>query len=330
MAVTQISIIIPVIAALAMAALGYALLGRKIDTHDRTVRRVSAVAGGQRARRSKAIATDNTAQRRKQVSDTLKELEAKQAQARPKLSLRARLEGAGLAFTPKQFYIGSAAFGVGVALVVLIFGYGFLIAGLAGFAAGLGFPRWVLSFLTKRRKNTFIFEFSNALEVIVRGVKSGLPINECLKIIANESPAPVGPEFAEVVDSQRMGVPLDQALVRLYARMPVPEVNFFMIVLTIQQKTGGNLAETLGNLARVLRDRKKMRAKIQAMSSEAKASAMIIGSLPVAVTGILYLTSPTYLDPLFHEQLGNIMLIGGGLWMLGGILIMRKMINFNI
>lgn len=328
MAITQITIIIPIIAALAMAAFGYALLGRKIDTHDRTVRRVSAVSGSQRAKR-KVVTSDSTAARRKQVADTLKELEAKQAQARPKLSLRARLEGAGLDFTAKQFYIGSAVLGVVVALASIVFGYGYIVGLPAGFAAALGLPRWILSFLTKRRQKAFIFEFSNALDVIVRGVKSGLPVNECLKIIATESPSPVGPEFAELVDAQRMGVPLDQGLQKLYERMPVAEVNFFMIVLTIQQKTGGNLAETLGNLARVLRDRKKMRAKIQSMSSEAKASAMIIGSLPIAVTIILNLASPTYLDPLFNERAGNVMLIGGGLWMLTGIFIMQKMIKFD-
>ena len=328
MAISQVSIIIPIIAALAMAALGYALLGRKIDIHDRTVRRFSSVSGGQRVKR-KMVVADSTAARRKQVAETLKELEAKQAQARPKLSLRARLEGAGLNFTPKQFYIGSAVLGVVVALLIIVFGYGYIAGLLAGFASGLGLPRWILSFLIKRRQNAFIQEFSNALDIIVRGVKSGLPINECLKIIATESQPPVGPEFAVVVDGQRMGVPLDQSLQKLFERMPVSEVNFFMIVLTIQQKTGGNLAETLGNLARVLRERKKMRAKIQAMSSEAKASAMIIGSLPIAVTLILHLASPTYLDPLFDERLGNMMLIGGALWMLTGVFIMQKMIKFN-
>jgi tight adherence protein B len=328
MGLAQVSIIIPIIAALAMAALGYALLGRNIDTHDRQVRRVSAVSGSQRTKRKAAIA-DSSVQRRKQVADTLKELEAKQAQARPKISLRARIEGAGLKFTPKKFYIGSAAFGVVVALLIVLTGNNWILALLAGFAAGLGAPRWALSFLTKRRQKAFILEFSNALEIIVRGVKSGLPVNECLKIIATESPAPVGPEFAEVVDGLRLGVPLDQGLQKLYERMPVAEVNFFMIVLTIQQKTGGNLAETLGNLARVLRDRKKMRAKIQAMSSEAKASAMIIGSLPIAVALILHLTQPTYLAPLFDERMGNVMLIGGALWMLTGVFIMNKMIKFD-
>jgi tight adherence protein B len=208
-------------------------------------------------------------------------------------------------------------------------GYGYPLALLGGFASAFGIPRWALSFLTKRRQSAFTREFSNALDIIVRGVKSGLPVNECLKIIATESPEPVGPEFAEVVDGQRMGVPLDQALMRLYERMPVAEVNFFMIVLTIQQKTGGNLAETLSNLARVLRDRKKMRGKIQAMSSEAKASAAIIGSLPIVVGAILQVTSPSYLDPMFEERLGNAMLIGAGLWMLTGVFVMRKMIRFD-
>jgi tight adherence protein B len=157
-----------------------------------------------------------------------------------------------------------------------------------------------------------------------------LPVTDALKVIARETPAPVGPEFSEVVEGQRVGITIDQGLARMYERMPLQEVNFLAIVMAIQAKTGGNLAEALGNLSKVLRDRKKMKQKIQSVSQEAKASAMIIGALPFVIAGGMMILNPTYLLPLFETKLGNIMLIGSGLWMGMGALVMRKMISFDI
>src|SRR5262249_25244353 len=154
-----------------------------------------------------------------------------------------------------------------------------LVTVLGSFAMGLGLPRWVLGFLTARRRKKFTQEFANAIDVIVRSVKSGLPTNEALKIVARESPNPVGSEFNTLVESLKVGVTLDQGLKRMYDSMPTPEVGFFSIVMAIQSKSGGNLSEALGNLSGVLRDRKRLEGKIKAMSSEAKASAGIIGSL---------------------------------------------------
>jgi tight adherence protein B len=328
---TTLTLAISLMVAVAIAGTGYAFLGRRIDSHDRSSKRLETVARVPRERQSrKSAGADPLAQRRRAVQDTLKELEEKQKNAKPKLSLRTRLEGAGLKLTPRGFYIASAVTGAGIALGALIIAKNPLIAGLALLAGSLGLPNWTLGFLRARRQKAFVREFANGLEVIVRGVKSGLPVNECLKMIAAESPPPLGPEFVEVVEQQRMGVPLDQALVKLYERMPIPEINFFMIVLTIQSKTGGNLSEALGNLARVLRERKKLRMKIQAMSSEAKASAMIIGALPMVVMAGMGFTSPAYIAILFHERLGNVMLIGGALWMMTGVIVMAKMINFKI
>ncbi len=327
----HVTILISLMAALAMAAAAYGFLGRKIAAHDRVTKRVAAVAKPISARVQKgAKANDPASQRRRNVQDTLKDQEAKQkTAARKKVPLRARLEGAGLTMKPKAFYIGSAVFGLGVALLMMLGHQIPAIAVAAGFAAGFGVPRWVLGFLIKRRRKAFVGEFANALDVIVRGVKTGLPVGECLKIISVESPAPVGPEFADVVDAQRMGIPLDQALMRMYERMPVPEVNFFIIVLTIQQKTGGNLAEALGNLARVLRDRKKLIQKIASVSAEAKASAMIIGSLPFVIGALMFAINSEYMSHLFDEKLGHAMMIGGGVWMSIGALIMKKMMNFE-
>jgi tight adherence protein B len=194
---------------------------------------------------------------------------------------------------------------------------------------GLGLPRWMLSFLTARRKKKFTENFATAIDVIVRSVKSGLPTNEALRIVAREAPDPVGSEFRSLVESMKVGVTMEQGLKRMMESMPTTEVGFFTIVMTIQGKSGGNLSEALGNLAFVLRDRKRLQGKIRAMSSEAKASAMIIGSLPVVVGGLVYLTTPAYIMKLFTERAGNVMIAVCVFWMSCGIMVMRKMINFK-
>jgi tight adherence protein B len=326
---TSLTVLISVMVAVAIAGLGYALLGRRIESHDRTSKRVGSVAQPAKDRQSRKNPADPLAQRRRAVQDSLKDAERKQNK-RAKIPLRSRLEGAGLKLTPRGFYLLSLALGAGLAVAAMFGTKNTLVAGLALLVGLFGLPSWILSFLRARRQKAFTREFANALEIIVRGVKSGLPVNECLRIIANESPPPLGPEFFELVESQRMGVPLDQALQKLYERMPIAELNFFSIVLAIQQKTGGNLSEALGNLARVLRERKKLRMKIQAMSSEAKASAMIIGALPLVVMGGMAATSPDYIGVLFHERLGNVLLILAVVWMGMGVAAMAKMINFKI
>jgi tight adherence protein B len=200
---------------------------------------------------------------------------------------------------------------------------------LATFVFGLGLPRWVLNFLKGRREKAFTAEFANAIDVIVRSVRSGLPTNEALRIVARELPDPVGSEFNTLCEGLKVGVTLEQGVKKMLENMPTAEVNFFGIVMTIQQKSGGNLSEALGNLAGVLRDRKRLQGKIKAMSSEAKASAAIIGSLPPGVMGIVYLTTPDYIKLLFTEHMGNLMLAGCVIWMSMGIGVMRKMINFK-
>jgi tight adherence protein B len=183
--------------------------------------------------------------------------------------------------------------------------------------------------LASRRRQKFTSEFPNATDIIVRGVKSGLPINECLKVIARESPQPLGEEFGRLVENMGIGLSTDQALEKLYTRMPTPEVRFFSIVLAIQQKTGGNLAEALNNLSSVLRARKLMVEKIKALSGEAVASAFIIGAMPPGVMILIQLMTPSYMAPMFNDPRGHVMLIGGGLWMAIGVFVMRRMINFK-
>jgi len=198
-----------------------------------------------------------------------------------------------------------------------------------GFAGALGAPRWLLSFLKKRREAKFLAAFPDAVDIIVRGVKAGLPLLDCIKMIVMEAPEPLKSEFRSILETQAIGMPLGEACSKLYERTPLPEANFFGIVVTIQQRAGGNLSEALGNLSKVLRDRKRMAAKIQAMSMEAKASAGIIGSLPPAVMILVYLSSPDYIELLWTSQTGRLMLAGCVLWMFIGVMVMKKMINFD-
>jgi tight adherence protein B len=223
----------------------------------------------------------------------------------------------------------AGALGFVAFLLALLVGAG-LLAGIGfAFAAACGIPFWMLSFLKKRREAKFLANFPDAVDVIVRGIKAGLPLLDSLKLIASDSDEPIRSEFRGIIETQTVGIPLSEACLKLYERMPVAEANFFGIVISIQQRAGGNLSETLGNLSRVLRDRKKMKAKIQAMSMEAKASASIIGALPLAVGALVYLTSPAYIELLWTDPLGRMMLACCAVWMSIGIFVMRKMINFD-
>ena len=266
--------------------------------------------------------------RREQVEGSLKQLEARQKTAK-RVPLSVRIAQAGLEWSTRRFMMTAAALGAVFFLVPLIFGVGILQSLGLGFAAGFGVPFWLLSFLKKRREAKFLYAFPDAVDVIVRGIKAGLPLLDSLKLIASEANEPVRSEIRTIIDTQTVGIPLGEACLKLYERMPLPEANFFGIVISIQQRAGGNLSEALGNLSRVLRDRKKMKAKIRAMSQEAKASAGIIGALPIAVMTLVYITSPDYISLLWTEPLGRMMLLCSAVWMSMGIFVMRKMINFD-
>jgi tight adherence protein B len=266
--------------------------------------------------------------RREQVEESLKDLEVKNNKSK-KPPLQTRIQQAGLSLTKQKFLMFSVAFGIAVFLAILTMTGGILPALALGFAAAFGLPMWALSFLKKRRENKFLNSFPDSVDVIVRGIKAGLPLLDSIKIIANEAGEPTKSEFKAIIETQTIGIPLGEACAKLYERMPLPEANFFGIVISIQQKAGGNLSEALGNLSRVLRDRKKMKAKIQAMSMEAKASAMIIGSLPICVGVLVYLTSPDYIELLWTTELGRVMIACCVAWMSVGVFVMKKMINFD-
>jgi tight adherence protein B len=299
-----------------------------VDTRsDKSRMRVAAVA--KPAATVRAAKGPDGAERRKSVQATLKELEEKQTQEKKRPSLRRRIEQAGLTTSVRAFWLYSGMAGLGAGIAAFVVTHVMYAMPLAGFAFAFGVPRWVLGFLKSRREKAFIREFAPAIDTIVRSVKSGLPVNEALKLVANEIPDPVGNEFRALTEGLKVGVTMEEGLKRMYERMPIAEVNFFGIVMTIQQKSGGNLSEALGNLAGVLRDRKKLQGKIRAMSSEAKSGAMIIGSLPPGVAGMLYLTTPSFITPMFKTQIGNLMLLGCLVMMVMGSLVMKKMVSFK-
>ena len=266
--------------------------------------------------------------RREQVEGSLKEIEARRKKEK-KLPLSRRLTQAGLAWSTQKFMIVSGILAVVSFAAALLSGGGPLGAIGLAFAAGFGLPRWGLNYLKKRREANFLKALPDAVDVIVRGIKAGLPLFESIKVVAADAPEPLKSEFLTIIETQAIGMPLGEACARLFDRMPVPEANFFGIVVSIQQKSGGNLSEALGNLSKVLRDRKKMAEKIQAMSMEAKASAGIIGSLPPIVMLLVYLTTPQYISLLWTHPTGQLMLVGCVVWMSIGIFVMKRMINFD-
>jgi len=266
--------------------------------------------------------------RREAIEIALKEFEQRHKKSKS-MPLAARISQAGLTWSKRQFFLISAGIAVVMFLLGILTGAGLLVGAALAFTGAFGIPRWLLSYLKKRRESKFLNSFPDAIDIIVRGAKAGLPLLDCLKIICMESQEPVRSEFRTIVETQAIGLPLGDACGKLYEHMPLAEANFFGIVVTIQQKAGGNLSEALGNLSRVLRDRKKMKAKIQAMSQEAKASAAIISALPIVVMTLVYLTSPGYISLLWTEPLGRVMLAASACWMSMGVMVMKKMINFD-
>jgi tight adherence protein B len=280
-----------------------------------------------------AVAPTRTARgqpksRREQVEGTIREIEERNAKSKS-VPLNIKIAQAGLNWSKQRFFITAACFGFTAFFVAFLMMGDLLPALLLAFAAGGGLPFWMLKFLKKRRESKFLQAFPDAVDTIVRGIKAGLPLLDSMRMITVEGSEPLRSEFRAILETQTVGIPIGEACAKLYERIPVPEANFFTIVIAIQQKSGGNLSEALGNLSKVLRERKKMKSKIQAMSMEAKASAGIIGALPPAVAFLVYLTSPDYIQLLWTHPTGRMMLAGCAVWMFTGVMVMRKMINFD-
>ena len=324
----MLPILAAVLAFITIGGLGWALVGGG-DSSTAALKRAQNFGGPKQstAAARKAAAANTPEARRKQILKQLQESERASRKAR--VSLSAKLKQAGVSVSMKTFWIVSAALGVVALLLALLLSGNILISIGAAVIFGLGLPRWVIGFLAKRRMKKFSSHFADAVDVIVRGIKSGLPVHDCFKIIARESPAPLGPEFQVLVEGMGVGLTLPQALEKMYERMPTPELKFFAIVIGIQQKTGGNLAEALGNLSSVLRARKMMGEKIKALSSEATASAGIIGSLPPAVMILVSITTPAYMAKLFTDPRGQFMLLIAVMMMSMGVFVMKRMISFK-
>jgi tight adherence protein B len=288
-------------------------------------RRQAALQKASVANRDNNSADKNA--RKKQIADSLKDLEKKRG--RKRVDIATKLQQAGIAISKQQYLLASLASGLLIGLLTYLKSGSYIIAPMAGLIGAVGLPNFVVNWMRKRRIKKFVNIFPNAMDIIVRGIKAGLPLGDCLRVIASETQEPVRSEFRLIIETQQLGLPIAEAVERLPHRVPIPEANFFAIVIAIQAKAGGNLSEALGNLSRVLRERKKMRGKITAMAMEAKASAIIIGIVPFVVTFLLYLSAPAYISLLWTTTHGKIITAIALSWMSIGMAMMKKMIAFD-
>ena len=328
-------LLVVALVAVAAGGIAYTVMFPSIETQNNAQKRLNRVRAQETdssALKMKRDRDNEIAKRRRSVQDSLNDLEEKQKRktnySAPPLKIALQQTGWGVTMT--QFYIASLMSALIFGLVSLILGAPWYLAVGMLVIGGVGFPRWVVHFKRNRRFNSFIVEFPNALDVMVRSIRSGLPVNDALRMIAVEAEEPLRSEFKKIVEAQQLGMSVPEACQRLHENIPLPETNFFAIVITIQAQAGGNLSEALANLSKVLRDRRKMRAKIQALSMEAKASAGIIGSLPFFIMAAVYATSPGYIMPLFTDPRGHLILGISAVWMVMGVLVMRNMINLEI
>ncbi len=320
-------LVLALLAFISVGALGVAFVPGVLGSGQAGKRR-KALQGDYQASRANVAAERTRDNRRRTVQDALK-AQSDALRERKKTTLQDRIFQAGLKTRKSAFIRNSVITGVVIFILCFALGVPLMFAAVFGVAGGYVLPMWVLGFLRKRYQNKYLEELPNAVETIVRGVKSGMPLNDSIKIVTREIGEPVRSEFQRVIEQQSVGKSMTEAIHVLYDRVPLPEVNFLIVVVTVQQQSGGNLSEALTNLSHVLRNRKKMKSKVKAMSSEAKASAMIIGSLPFIVGALVSLASPDYLTPLFTTTLGHIWLGVGAIMLSMGVFVMNRMIQFD-
>lgn len=311
-----------------IAALGFAFVPGMLGGN-RANKRIKALQGDIQANRRESNAERQRDTRRKNIQQTLKAQTDQMGKNSRRVPIQAQIFQAGMKIKARDFIRNQIIVGVVVFVLTFLFQVPLLFAAVFGLAGGYLLPKMYLNFRRKRFQAKFVDELPNAVEAIVRGVKSGLPLNDSFRLVAKEGKEPLRSEFARILDQQAVGKSMQEAVTILFDRVPTPEVNFFIVVITVQAQAGGNLSEALGNLGRVLRNRKKMKQKISAMSSEAKSSAGIIGSLPFVVAGLVSLVQPTYLVPLYSTPIGQVCLGVAALMMSMGVFIMRKMIQFD-
>jgi len=321
-------LLLALLAFISIGALGFAFVPALLG-NGRADKRRKALQGNYQENRVTLGAERSKEDRRKSVQEALKQQTDALKKRKKNVALQARIYQAGMKTKRSVFIRNAVILGIIVFVVCFVVGVPPLFALVFGAAGAYVLPMWFLKFRRKRFQNKFLDELPNAVDAIVRGIKSGMPLNDSIRLVAREIKEPVRSEFGRIIEQQSVGKSMMEAVQVLYERVPLPEVNFFVVVITVQQQAGGNLSEALGNLGRVLRNRKKMKSKIQAMSSEAKASAMIIGALPFIVGTLVSLASPGYLGPLFSTTLGHVWLGVGALMMFTGGFIMNRMIQFD-
>jgi tight adherence protein B len=315
------------LAIVAVGAAGFALVPAMFGSR-RADKRMRALQGDIQANRRETSAARDRESRRRNVQEVLKTQNDALAKSK-RVPLQGLIFQAGMKIKARDFIRNQVIIAVVAAVLLFLVQVPWYYALIIGGALGYVGPRWFLARRRKKYQSRFLDELPNAVEAIVRGVKSGLPLNDSIRLVAKEAKEPVKSEFQRVLDQQAVGKSMAEAVPILFDRVPVPEVNFFIVVITVQQQAGGNLSEALGNLSKVLRSRKTMKLKIKAMSSEAKASAGIIGSLPFIVAGLVSLTSPTYLLPLVTTTTGELWLGIAAVMLTLGVFVMKKMVAFD-
>ena len=317
----NVSLFLALFVALALGGIAFAFLGGD----DAATKRRAAVSksGG----RKLSDAGADRAAKKKQIAETVADLEKKSR--RKRVDLQTRIEQAGWTIRKWPFLAIFMAIGAATGLVAYVKWQNPVLSGMLAVAIAVGLPNLVIARRRASRIKKFVDNLPDALDIIVRGVRAGLPVNDTLRIIANEAREPVKSEFRRVIEQQALGISVPDALQKLAVRVPATETNFFAIVIEIQSKAGGNLSEAVGNLSKTVRERKRMRSKIGAMSMEALASAAIIGAVPFLVTASLYVTSPQYMSLLFNTNHGRIVTLIGLAWMAIGGFVMKKMISFD-
>ena len=321
-------ILVVLIALIAIAMIAGIVLNREAERKKLVLDRIK---GQSTQRTGKVSAQDEQNKRRAEIAKKLKDSKDEDGKGKKKkATMSLMLAQAGLDISVKQYWIYAAGLMVALIIIAKIFGHGPFVLLMVGIVGLLGLPRLVLRHLTKRRQKHFLQEFPDALEAVVRLLKAGMPVSEAVLMISREFTGPVGEEMSRVYDKQKIGVPLHEAALEATKRMPLTEMQMFATGLSIQAQTGSSLSEVLTNLANVIRARFRLKRKIKALSSEAIASASIIGALPNIVAAGMYFINYDYISVLFTTGTGKILLAAAIIWMLIGIMMMKVMINFKI
>jgi len=324
MSTSLMIVIVVVLIVLVLTVMVALLMGGSQKSKKRTLSVIRGQSVGNQKESDDAVQNKRWAE----IAKKLKDNGEKDRRGRKLLEMR--LQMAGLSISAKQFWIYSAILAAFVLILTVVMGFSPFVILMAGITALLGVPRLVLRDLIKRRQKKFLSEFADALEAMVRLLKAGMPVSEAILMASKEFSGPVGEEMSRIYDAQKIGIPLAEAAMDGAERMPLTEMQMFATGIAIQAQTGASLSEVLTNLAGVIRARFRLKRKVQALTSEAKSSAMIIGALPFVVGGGIYFINKDYVSILYTDPTGKMLLAGAAIWMGLGVLVMKIMINFKV